>query len=428
MTTTNTSPNRSILMVAYHFPPASGSSGHLRTLSFVRELPRFGWHPIVMTASHSAYPAAANSTKTEVPNGLQVYRAPALDAARHLAFRGRYLRRTALPDRWANWLLSAIPLGLALITRYRPKILWTTYPIATAHLIGMALHKATGIPWIADFRDPMIEVDPHTGQHYPPEPDLWKMRNWIESRVMKHCRRAIFVSPGALKICAERYAALPAKTLAMVPNGYDEESFARVEETIVPQPKQRGPIVLLHSGLLYPTPDRDPKDFFAALAKLNDQNIISSDTLQVVLRASGYEDHYRVQIAELRLQQIVHLEPPKPYSEALAEMLTADGLLVFQGYTSNPAIPTKLYEYLRARRPIFAMVHKDGDTAAVLRAERIGRIVPLDSCDEIAAGLRQFLSEVREGTALVASLESIRKHSRQARAAEFAGLLEEVVN
>src|ERR1700752_4756261 len=111
MTITSASPSRSILMIAYHFPPASGSSGHLRTLSFVRELPRFGGRPIVMTASHSAYPAAANGTQTEVPNGLQVYRAPALDAARHLAFPGGYLGRTALPDRWANWLLSAVPLG-----------------------------------------------------------------------------------------------------------------------------------------------------------------------------------------------------------------------------------------------------------------------------------------------------------------------------
>ena len=425
---TTPSANRSILMIAYHFPPASGSSGHLRTLSFVRELPRFGWRPIVMTASKNAYPEVANGTKTEVPRGLRVYRAPALDAARHLAFRGRYLRHAALPDRWANWLLSAIPLGLALIARHRPKILWSTYPIATAHLIGMALHKATGVPWVADFRDPMIEMDRYTGKHYPPEPDLWKIRSSIESSVMANCRRAIFVSPGALKICAERYTSLPPKTLAMVPNGYDEEIFAQAEQSIAPQSTKKGPIVLLHSGLLYPTPDRDPTDFFAALAQLQEEKTISPEGLQVVLRASGYDDHYRAQLAQFGLQQIVRLEPSRPYSEALAEMLTADGLLVFQGYTSNPATPAKLYEYLRARRPIFALVDKDGDTAATLLSERVGRMVPLNSRDQIVAGLRQFLSEVRDGTAPLGLIESIKRHSRQARAAEFAGILDEVAN
>ncbi len=415
-------------MVAYHFPPAAGSSGHLRTLSFVRELPRHGWQPIVLTATRTAYPTAGDGTKAEIPAGLHIHRAFALDAARHFAFRGRYLRSTALPDRWANWVLAGVPTGLALIARYRPKVLWTTYPIATAHLIGLALHKLTGIPWVADFRDPMTEVDPRTGQHYPPEPDLWKARSWIESRVMESCSRGVFVSPRALKICSERYPAVSPQVLSLLPNGYDEECFREAEKNISGQPRKKGPIVLLHSGGLYPTPDRNPKDFFAALARLKQENAISVDSLRVVLRASGYENLYQAQIAELGLQDIVRLESRQLYVDSLAEMLTADGLLIFQGYTSNPAIPAKLYEYFRARRPIFALVHEDGDTAAALRAEGVGCIVPLDSCEKIAEGLRRFLGDLRDGASPVTSLEAVKKYSRTARAADLAQLLAEILN
>jgi hypothetical protein len=417
---------KKILMVAYHFPPATGSSGHLRTLSFAHELPHHGWQPIVLTATRTAYPAADDGVNTNVPDGVEIHRALALDAARHFAIRGRYLRRTALPDRWANWALAAVPLGLSLIVRHRPEILWTTYPIATAHLIGLALHKLTGIAWVADFRDPMIEVDPYTGQRHPKEPDLWRARSWIESHAMKSCSRSVFVSPGALKICSTRYPAVPPQALALVPNGYDEESFAEAENRIPARPKRNGPIVLLHSGLLYPTPDRDPKDFFTALTKLKRDNVISVDSLRVVLRASGYDDQYRTQIAEFGLQDIVKLERPQPYVDALAEMLTVDGLLLFQGYTSNPAIPAKLYEYLRARRPIFALVHEDGDTAATLRAEGVGRIVPLDSPEKIAEGLRQFLIDVSNNASPTMPKETVKKFSRQARATELALLLDEV--
>jgi glycosyltransferase involved in cell wall biosynthesis len=178
--------------------------------------------------------------------------------------------------------------------------------------------------------------------------------------------------------------------------------------------------------LLYPTPDRDPKDFFTAIAKLKRENVISVDSLQVVLRSSGYEERYRGQIAQLGIQDIVKLAPSQPYVDALAEMLTADGLLVFQGYTSNPAIPAKLYEYLRARRPIFALVHERGDTAATLRDECVGCIVPLDSPEKIAEGLRQFLTDVRNGVSPVMQLDAVEKHSRDARAAELALLLEKV--
>jgi glycosyltransferase involved in cell wall biosynthesis len=373
-----------------------------------------------------AYPEVASPEKILVPDGVRIHRAPALDAARHLAFHGRYPQRLALPDRWVNWVCAGIPLGLALIARHRPRVLWTTYPIATAHLIGLSLHKLTGIPWVADFRDPMLEVDPYTGERHPLEPNLWKSREWVESRVMKSCSRAVFVSPGALKICSERYPAVQPHLLSLVPNGYDEENFAEAEKNAPVQAKKNGPIVLLHSGLLYPTPDRDPKDFFRALAKLKQENAITPGKLKVVLRASGYDERYRRQIRELGLQEIVELQPPLPYTAALAEMLTVDGLLIFQGSSSNPAIPAKLYEYIRARRPIFALVHKDGDTAAALRAERVGRIVPLDSEEEIAVGLRAFLQEVSERTAPVLSLEAVVKHSREAHAAQLAKLLAEI--
>jgi len=418
---------RKILMVAYHFPPASGSSGHLRTLSFVRELPRHGWQPIVLTASKIAYPSTAESSVAEIPTGALVYRAWAFDAARHLAIRGRYLRRTALPDRWANWVLAGIPAGLALIARHRPKVLWTTYPIATAHVIGLVLHKLTGIPWVADFRDPMIEVDPYTGERAPSDPDLWKVRSWIESRVIKNSSRSVFVSSGARRICQERYPDIPLEKMALVPNGYDEGSFVEAEKKVAASDKNSRPTVLLHSGLLYPTPDRDPKDFFQALATLKQAKLISSQHLHVVLRASGYEERYRPGIQRLGLEEIVHLKPPIPYPEALAEMLQADGLLLFQGHTSNPAIPAKLYEYFRARRPIFALVHEDGDTAAILRSEGVGKIVPLNSPHQIANGLKQFLEEVRNGVAPVASFDAIQKLSRSAHATEMAQLLEDVV-
>jgi hypothetical protein len=108
-------------------------------------------------------------------------------------------------------------------------------------------------------------------------------------------------------------------------------------------------------------------------------------------------------------------------------MLSVDGLLLFQGYTSNPAIPAKLYEYLRARRPIFALVHENGETAATLRAEGVGTIVPLDSSELIVKGLLQFLDNLRNGEGAVCALEAVQKHSRVARAAELAALLEEIV-
>src|SRR5262245_46074308 len=134
-----------VLMIAFHYPPLRGSSGIQRTLKFSRYLPAYGWQPLILTASSKAYAQVRYELLKCIPEKVLVQRAFALDTARHLAFRGAYLSWMALPDRWVSWWLGGVLAGLRLVRTYRPAILWSTYPIATAHLIGLTLHKLTGI-------------------------------------------------------------------------------------------------------------------------------------------------------------------------------------------------------------------------------------------------------------------------------------------
>ena len=101
-----------VLIVAYHFPPQAGSSGLLRSLKSCRYLPEFGWLPTVLTIDPRAYERTDSSQMAEVPAEVSVIRAFGLDSQRHLSLGGRYLRLSALPDRWATWLAGAIPAGL----------------------------------------------------------------------------------------------------------------------------------------------------------------------------------------------------------------------------------------------------------------------------------------------------------------------------
>lgn len=419
---------RRVLMIAFHFPPCQASSGQQRSLSFSRNLPRYGWQPLILTANPKAYPAVSDDQLQDIPPELPVHRALALDGVRHLGFRGRYLQWAAVPDRWASWLLWAVPAGLGLIHRYRPQVLWSTYPTATAHLIGWVLQQRTGLPWVADFRDPMTEEDLGRGLRWPAEPSLWKARGWIERKTIRNCSRAVFVTPGSLRIYRERYPEFPGERFCLIQNGYDEDAFSAAEQMVgAADPVRSGPLVMVHSGVLYASPDRDPTAFFAALRRLRDAGTISPSLLKVILRASGHDSVYRRQVTQMGLDDLVFLEPPIGYRQALAEMLQADALLLFQGQDSNPAIPAKFYEYLRARKPIFAMVHAAGDTAAAVRESGAGIVVAMDSADAITERLRDFLLAVRVGRSAIAAPEEIQRHSRERKSAELAGLLNELV-
>jgi hypothetical protein len=416
-----------VLMVAYHYPPCAVSSGQQRTLSFSRHLPEHEWEPIVLTVSSNAYPRVTSEQLSDIPSAVRVVRTWAFDTVRDLSIQGRYPGWLAVPDAWVSWCVPAILTGLRLIKKHKPKILWSTYPIATAHLIAFFLQRLTGIPWVADFRDPMNEIDPVTKERWPKDPRIWRARDWIERKTIRSCAQAIFVTPGALRIYAERYPEVPVSQWAIIANGYSEDSFAAAEAVRNGTRRQGNKIVLLHSGVLYPSPDRHPGQFFAALAELRKSGKISSENARVVLRASSSENLYQEQIHEHGIEDIVFLEPPLAYTQALAEMLSVDGLLIFQGHDSNPAIPAKLYEYFRARRPIFAMVDDRGDTAAALREAHVGTLAPLDSSERIAVGLVQFLEQIRNGTAPIATNAEIERHSRKHKTVELARVFEEAL-
>ena len=262
-----------VLIVAYHFPPQAGSSGLLRSLKFCRYLPEFGWAPTVLTIDPRAYVRTDDSQVTEIPAEVNVIRAFGLDSQRHLSLGGRYLRSSALPDRWVTWLAGAVPTGLRSIRKQNIDVIFTTYPIATAVLIGYFLHVLSGKPWIVDFRDSMTE------EGYPQDPLTRRIYQWIERKAIRHGSRFIFTAPAAVRMYLERYPALKAEQCLLLPNGYDEADF----ENLLPHHTVHERVRLLHSGLIYPW-ERDPGAFFRALARLKKEGQISSETISIDLQ------------------------------------------------------------------------------------------------------------------------------------------------
>jgi len=401
-------------MIAYHFPPLAGSSGIQRTLRFVRHLPKFGWEPLVLSADPRAYERTSGDLLADVPEDVVVRRAFALDTARHLAIGGRYVGALARPDRWVTWKYAAVRDGLRMIREFRPQAIWSTYPIATAHLIGAGLHRKSGLPWLADFRDPMAQ------EGYPADPLTWRSFRAIEEHTLGAARFCTFTTPGAARLYRERYPA-SAERVAVLENGYDEESFADAPAGAAPL--NPGAVTLLHSGIVYPA-ERDPAQFFAALGRLKAAGALQPGSLIVRFRAPVHDDLLNSLAARHGVGELIDCRPPIPYREALAEMLAADGLLVMQAANCNEQIPAKIYEYLRANRPILSLTDPQGDTAAALRQAGAVDIARLDSADDICRLLPAFLAAVRAGRAALPDPQAVADASREGRTAQLARLLD----
>ncbi|MEQ8659385.1 MAG: glycosyltransferase [Gammaproteobacteria bacterium] len=409
-----------ILMVAFHYPPIQGSSGVHRTLSFSNALVRRGWRPVVLTVTRPALENWREENENMVPRGVEVVRALAFDATRHLALRGKYLGFTAWPDRWSSWVFAGVTRGLEMIARRRPAVIYTTYPIATAHIIGYALHRLTGIPWIADFRDPMAQ------DGYPSDPRKWRAYRWIEQRAVRHASRLLFTAPGALEYYRETFGEALEQRALVIENGYDEALFDDALGEVGDDFQRSGPLRFVHAGVLYPE-ERDPRSFFAAVRQLADEGVVKSGEVVFSLRATGHDALYRPLIDELGLAEIVTLDPPVGYREALVEMSRADGLLLFQSAGCNFQIPAKVYEYFRARRPILGFTDPGGDSAEVLRAGGVEWLAPLDDASAIAGVLREAIERIgADRDRPFGSAEFAAACGRGARAERFLELVEEV--
>ena len=407
---------KSVLMIAFHFPPIQGSSGIQRTLGFARHLPELGWQPIVLTAHPRAYPSTTDDLVDTLPPTLHVIRAQAWDASRHFAIRGRYPAALARPDRWLSWWLGAVPAGLSVIRRLKPQALWSTYPIATAHSIGATLQARSGLPWIADFRDPMAQDD------YPPDPVTRRHYAELDHRTVSQARRTFLTTPSAVADYRHRYPQ-HAHRIELLENAFDEDSFRQAEATLPPNAGALNPgkRTLLHSGIVYPS-ERDPSHLFAALAHLQRTQPQVYAALQIRFRAPVHDTLLQGLAAQHGVASAVQILPALGYRDALAEMLCADGLLILQAGNCNAQIPAKLYEYFRAQRPIIALTDPAGDTAARCRAAGIETDAPLDDSLAIAKRLAQFVTGTLAPS--IAPAAAIAQASRRTRAQQLAEALD----
>jgi glycosyltransferase involved in cell wall biosynthesis len=411
---------RRVLMVAFQFPPFAGSSAVQRALHFARYLSDFGWTPMVLTAAPRAYDQTSPDLLRDIPPGVLVRRAFSLDAARDLSFRRRYPAAWARPDRWISWLPAAVCSGLALIRKHRPSALWSTFPIPTAHLIADRLHRATGIPWVADFRDPMVQPDD------PSDPALWRSVERVEQRTLASASLNIFTTEGTRAMYRSRYSRLPPDRFAVVENGYDEEAFAGLASAIAVR-RADEPRRLLHSGAIYPL-ERDPTALFRALQILRRAGLISPDRLRVTFRATGHDAAIRSMIDAAGVADLVEIAPPIAYRDALREMMNADGLLLLQAAQVRTQVPAKVYEYMRAGRPVIALTSPGSETARVLDEARIGHVARIDDEHDVARVLDGFLRSADAGSVPKPERAVVERASRRSRTGELAGLLERVVS
>lgn len=407
----DTQPKHASLVISYHFPPILNSSGLLRILSFVRALTEHGTDTTVLSCDIKAYQQTHSQQSTLLPANITLVRCFARHTAQSFSWRGKYLDLLALPDALQSWIVPAIWRGWRLIKQNNINSILSTYPLASAHIVGYALCRLTGVHWVADLRDPMLQPDYPSG----------RLRRWlfgaIERRIFKYARWITVTTDSTAQLYQQRFAQYADKVIT-VPNGYDEtlEQLAAVDKA------SSGPVTLLHSGMLNKD-DRDPTALLDAVQQLHEAGKLTAANFKLVFRASDQTAMLQQLVQQRQLQALVDIAAALPYQEAIKEMQQASALLLLQGPSCNMQIPVKLYEYLFCRRPLLALCHPDGEVARLCQQLQVGICVAIEDSVAISGAIEQLLHQLAHNSARILTPNQLPQLSRRQHAMRLAELM-----
>ncbi len=357
-------------MIAFEFVPCQ-SAGVQRPSVFAHYLQQHNWRPIIITAENSAHPRIDQSVVLPVPR-KDVYPVAAPDAKQAFGFRNKYFELTTTPDRWWLWALKAIKQGKKLIDRYQPDMIWSTHPIVSSHFVGLKLsdyakRKNPECRWIADYRDPMK-------CQYEPEAIAYPfVSRWIDNKVIDRADAAVFVTTQSKKLYANNYSDQQHK-FHVIENGYDEKNFTLAAPLIKKRTKDPR-FTILHSGALFPTHARNPQHVFVAISHLKQSGIINAANFVLKFRGCPNGNSFSESLNALNIVDLVEFLPNITYLESLAEMQLADILLAIQGELFDKQIPGKVYEYIRANKPIIALTGQHSATGELVKSIPFGYVV-----------------------------------------------------
>lgn len=350
-----------VLMASWLFPP-HGSIGAKRAWRFAKHLPSHGWLPTVVCrrvpppgsfdASDWTLPTEVTLSPTYDAAFLSVLAdqgARSIDRAASHQHSDEPLRRSLgarLQERWDRFVDAVVPMETAIIhaphaakelDRLLPShdLLWTTsYPYHT-HAIGLRAARRHGRPWVADLRDPWTPNWVHRRKYAP-------VRS-IEARF----ERAVYEWADAVVVTTETLAALDrerfpqwAGKIHCVHNSYDGEARALGEMP------DEAPQRWVHFGNVYGPWSLET--VFRAMARRPGR---------VVLDNHGkLSDRDRDLAASLGLADSVRVRPTLPFEEGMRRLESAHALVLaaWNHPDAGLYLQGKLYDYLRAGRPIVA--------------------------------------------------------------------------
>jgi glycosyltransferase involved in cell wall biosynthesis len=438
-----------VLVISYNFPPV-GNVGRVRPTKLASYLPEHGWSPTVLTVSKDRTKwGQCDPAEGELP-GVRVIRARFPDIvtlARDILDKVGLLdasaapdvpgsagelklvpegkpgiaqrvfntakRWAAFPDRYLLWIPFAFASGLRELRKGGYGVIFSTSPPVSDHFVAAALRRLTGLPWVADLRDPWSHP------YLELTPTQLRLNRILEKAVLKNAAAITTVSEPMAQRMRELPGERPGGVLSIL-NGFDPADYSGPVDV----PFDR--FVVTFTGSLFGL-KQDPSSLLEVADELIEQGEIGAD--EIVFRFYGPREPGLEALRDrLKHPEIVQEEGVVPRNEAILRQRESTALLVL--LWDNPVVAGgyggKVLEYLGARRPILAWSPAGGVIGELLH--RTGAGAAVSDRTALKKVLSDWLEEFHQSGRLEyrGKEDEVERYSWVALAGQFASVLDRV--
>jgi Glycosyl transferase 4-like domain len=398
-----------VLIISLHFPPIAGMSARaIAELS--RAMVGAGLEVHVITVvpvpEHPVYRCGEDESRF-IPDGVKVHRismgpinrlitramrSPTGDGASsnppspirravsqctRWAYGARRLwEPLAVPDASIDWLPYAVRHARRLLRASQFDLVVSLGNPQTCHLAAFIATQGMGCAWVPFYGDSW-GLDPGLTRR----PALTAAINrMLERMVLKGAARVAVCTDAMKSGLVEAYRIEPAKITSTPIAFTDLDSYEAVKATPAPG------FSLVYTGHIYGSL-QDPMPFLRAASR------IAAAEIEISFIGEIPEQYARA-AADFGVNALFPgWHPP---DQIIREQKNASALLIF-GHRGGHVMPSKIYEYFAARRPILAISADEGDLVAPLIRKHHRGLVCANREDDIEGALRSLIDLHRRG-------------------------------
>jgi len=423
---------KSHLFISPYFPPMT-DAGVKRSVHLVRNLPAFGWRPVVLASRAVNEPEDfslldAVPRETIVSYGYSGVLRPLLkrlgqtagslirSRARDDAKSGRDWTFLTPFDRWIADTPAGIREGLRLIRQHDLRAIHVSADPWSGLLAGHWLHRLTGLPLVVDLRDPW-STHPGKIQLYPEISRRW-LRTY-EERLFRAAARVVLNTEASREAYVESYRGrIPEQHFVCIRNAFERELFLDGEP-----PKKASGFTLLYFGTFRKFVG--PEELLRGFARFVEREGIERGEARLLV-VGGLGPEHRARASQLGLDGYIEVHRPVPFRESLPLLSIADALALVVEPACHLQIPGKFYDYLAIGRPILA-ISANAEINRIIAELGAGLTAGHGDPEDVADRLATLCREMRDGRPRQVPADALENFTAREQARLMARVLDEAI-